>query len=325
MSGTTLGPETTFTSTFVGMLLCFLFYGGTFSQTIYYFHNSNHDGAPLRVLVIFLWLMDTVKDFLHGQLLWYWFIANHSNPSALLLLPISYTVHFIITAATVLAVQCLYIRNIWTLLKNRPLRKPLTTIGALLTLLSFVCGLVTAYDILSSPTDIVAIERVNVPGRIQGYSVLAVDFYIAVCLCSIFHGARTGCQATEFVITKLIMWTINRAIALFAVQLFVIVTYKPNGTQAMDGVYCFSGTLTVNVALATLNSRQVLKEMQEDSDNAQSSSLLSSFVARRLSSLSTWSRAHEAAIENEDSTEEANEKNRRQESVVENDESSSRH
>ncbi|TFY52852.1 hypothetical protein EVJ58_g9779 [Rhodofomes roseus] len=148
-------------------------------------------------------------------------------------------------------------------------------VGIALAIISLACGLgeplpdtvwkrfftesaifeVAAHDILTSINDVEAIQRVEVSGRIEGYTAVAVDVYITGALCFIFHRARTGYEPTENIIFKLMAFTINRGILLFVIQLLVIVTYKPNGTQALDGIYCFAGTLNVNCALASLNSR----------------------------------------------------------------------
>ncbi|KZT63591.1 hypothetical protein DAEQUDRAFT_770461 [Daedalea quercina L-15889] len=263
-----------FTSTVVGMLLCFIFFGGTLGQTIFYYRKFPCDSWTLKGLVTSLLLLDAVKAFLHAQLLWFWFVNHHADSNILLILPMSYTVHFIISTTCVFLVQGLYIRNIWALLTSRWYQIYATGVGVAMALMSLACGLVAAHDILSSSTDVEAIERVEVSGRIEGYSAVAVDVYITTVLCFIFHGARTGYEPTENLLLKLMAWTINRGILLFMIQLLVIVTvstlfpysspqyrthilnqYKPNGTQALDGIYCFAGTLNVNCALATLNGR----------------------------------------------------------------------
>ncbi|KAH9916850.1 uncharacterized protein B0H18DRAFT_1214858 [Fomitopsis serialis] len=237
------------------MLLCFIFFGGTLGQSIYYFRQFTRDGLTLKGLVVSLFLLDTVKAFLHAQLLSYWFVNHHSDASILLLLPLSYTVHFIISTTCVFLVQGLYIRNIWALLRGRWYQNYVTGVGVALATISLACGLVAAHDILTSISDVEAIQRVEVSGRIEGYTAVAVDVYITAVLCFIFHRARTGYEPTENLIFRLMAFTINRGILLFVIQLLVIVTYRPNGTQALDGVYCFAGTLNVNCALATLNAR----------------------------------------------------------------------
>ncbi|EPT02227.1 hypothetical protein FOMPIDRAFT_1047932 [Fomitopsis schrenkii] len=261
-----------FTSTVVGMLLCFIFFGGTLGQTVYYLRRFPQDGFTLKVLVVVLLILDTIKAFFHGQLLWYWFVNHHSDSSILLLLPMSYTVHFIVSTTCVFLVQGLYIRNIWALLRTRWYQNYVTAVGVALASISLACGLVAAHDILSSINDVEAIQHVEVTGRLEGYTAVAVDVYITAALCFILNRARTGYTPTENLIFKLMAFTINRGILLLSdfhlrastaaltaiysvIQLLVIVTYKPNGTQALDGIYCFAGTLNVNCALATLNGR----------------------------------------------------------------------
>ncbi|OSX57460.1 hypothetical protein POSPLADRAFT_1061671 [Postia placenta MAD-698-R-SB12] len=127
-------------------------------------------------------------------------------------------------------------------------------------------------------------SRVEVSGRIQGYSALAVDAFITLSLCVILHRSRTGHKATENLISRVIAFVIGRAILIFLVQLLVIVTYKPNGTQAMDGVYCFAGTLNINTALATLNARRPpLNATDIQASGDTSSSPITSFHVRRTS------------------------------------------
>ncbi|EED80249.1 predicted protein [Postia placenta Mad-698-R] len=107
----------------------------------------------------------------------------------------------------------------------------------------------------------------QVSGRIQGYSALAVDAFITLSL-------------TENLISRVIAFVIGRAILILdasLVQLLVIVTYKPNGTQAMDGVYCFAGTSTLNARRPPLNATDI----QASGDT--SSSPITSFHVRRTS------------------------------------------
>ncbi|PCH36978.1 hypothetical protein WOLCODRAFT_146499 [Wolfiporia cocos MD-104 SS10] len=157
----------------------------------------------------------------------------------------------------------------------------------MLTHSCLVCSFVAAYDILSSSTDESAIARVQVSGRLQGYSALAVDVFITVSLYFILHGARTGHRPTEDILWKLIAYTVNRGILLFVIQLLAVVTYKSKGNQAMDGIYCFSGTLNVNTAMAALNGRLLLQESSDSPEQSAAQSSLSSFHVRRSPSLSS--------------------------------------
>lgn len=103
------------------------------------------------------------------------------------------------------------------------------------------------------------------------FAVLS-DVLIAVSLCVLLHGNRTGFKSTNTLITSLIVYAINRCLLTSVVAVIEVVVFAISPTSlwfvAIDFVV---GKLYANSLLATLNQRNSLrgKGLETDASSTQ--------------------------------------------------------
>ncbi|EPS98619.1 hypothetical protein FOMPIDRAFT_91706 [Fomitopsis schrenkii] len=103
---------------FFGNLLCYLLYGITCAQTLYYFYHYHDDRYLLRAWVALLCVVDTAKLATDIHQLWFYVIIRHDNVFALLEIDRALIGEQILTAILLLSVQVYFFNRIVELLKT---------------------------------------------------------------------------------------------------------------------------------------------------------------------------------------------------------------
>ncbi|PCH44836.1 hypothetical protein WOLCODRAFT_165435 [Wolfiporia cocos MD-104 SS10] len=127
-----------------------------------------------------------------SKVLWYWLVENHAICAGLVHVPRTFLAEFLLAALIVFTVQCYYIMLIWRLLEDRWCRKPLAIIALLLATMSFGAAIAVIYRATTDTTLAVTIPAVIIPACIQTAAAVVADIYIALFLCCILYGQRTG-------------------------------------------------------------------------------------------------------------------------------------
>ncbi|KZT08273.1 uncharacterized protein LAESUDRAFT_83983 [Laetiporus sulphureus 93-53] len=248
------------------MFFSFILYGATLAQTCFYFHRYTGDRIGLKALVAFIWLLDTARKGIMGQLLWYTYVQNHANIESLSKIDRAYGVEHALATATIFTVQCFYLRTFLRLLPTHRLRIPVVICGFILVVASLAGSIGVIYEVYSNPTDQSVFVHVNVPGRVQSFFALASDVYITTSLFCILYTARSSRvnSTTTGILSRLIGYTLHRGILLCIVQVLQIATYTETGSELTDVFYFPSSTLYANTLLAVLNARQHVREVGAD-------------------------------------------------------------
>jgi len=253
-------------SPLIGMLLGTVLYGITFAQVIFYLTNYPKDRVSLKVLVMFIWILDSVREILVTQVSYYELVLHHSDLAAQLQFPRTYAVYNAFSAITSFIAQCFYIHVIFKLLTVKHYRSLLTVTGAVLALLSLVTGVVflgrsSGHQIVKDYVD----APTAIPAIITCISNVILDIYIATALCHIFCNARiTHHQSTQTILEKLYMYAMNRGILLCVVQIVefaLLIKDHVSHTDYVSVIYFPFASLYINTVLASLNARHHLNEL----------------------------------------------------------------
>ncbi|KZT63259.1 hypothetical protein DAEQUDRAFT_770768 [Daedalea quercina L-15889] len=87
--------------------------------------------------------------------------------------------------------------------------------------------------------------RAEVPASVQTVTSFAADVFIAVALSVVLHDKRTAFAGTSSLITKLVMYVLNRGILTALIQLVEFTTYislKSGPNKLVFIVFYFPGT-----------------------------------------------------------------------------------
>ncbi|KAJ3561019.1 hypothetical protein NP233_g10454 [Leucocoprinus birnbaumii] len=92
----------------VGVVLNWWLYGIFVMQYFVYINNANKDGNVLRAIVHVLFILDTVQSFMVMEDIFFWFVRNFGNPSALLQFDLSSLDGPLLDAVITFMVQLVY-------------------------------------------------------------------------------------------------------------------------------------------------------------------------------------------------------------------------
>ncbi|KAJ3854979.1 hypothetical protein EV368DRAFT_80056 [Lentinula lateritia] len=251
---------------FCGVIAASVFYGVTILQTIFYFQTYPNDKTFLRIMVLFVWALDTLDLFLVVNGLWTWSIANFANPLALLELPWSIKAEPVVTATISTAVQLFMAYRIRTsvyflssatsmytddqtaFLKVNQRLTPIAAIVGVVTFFSWALGL---YATIHGGS----IEEVNQALRWAdigaNVSAAALDVTITITLCLQLYFSNQGFETFPSIIT------VSDVITFFAAP----------KTLVYYAFLCMTSKAYTNTFLAQLNARVYIRR---ESDNSLS-------------------------------------------------------
>ncbi|KAH9929243.1 uncharacterized protein B0H18DRAFT_1209979 [Fomitopsis serialis] len=279
-----------YSTTCIGMLFSWMFFGGTVAQIFYYFQNYSKDKLPVKSFVLLLLALDLVKEIALCNAFWSRVVTNRGNIlAAEIWTPSDYMV-WVFSALAVVCVQWFYIRNIWILSQRAWLRVPLTAIALLLPplvsfsrtdtslttlkekLIAFVYETNLAQMASTGGNETSIHAHLLVPSRLQSVTDLATNVYISLSLIFILRGAKSGFKTTDNMIGRLITFVVNRGLFIFVLQLLEVVLYNWDGHwlgDTMSNLFYFpSSTININAVLIVLNERRRIRD--EDSPDLDS-------------------------------------------------------
>ncbi|KZT08261.1 uncharacterized protein LAESUDRAFT_811712 [Laetiporus sulphureus 93-53] len=261
-----LGPK--LGCTFIGMLFTALLYGCTAAQMMYYFCHYHTDHRYLKLMVTILWILDTSKVGVDMQILYYTLVREHGNPFGLTS-PKSFAAQHVLSGISTCIVQGFYIRTIWFLL---PVRRRIvwvlyTLLTATLCLTALAGSIVVAYGTYEYSNVDWSIAHLSekAGGLLQGWASWVADICISVALCYLLHESkeRSKIPSSQNMISKLLVYAVNRGIILCVLWTLQLITYAKDltgDTVISVLIYFPSSTLYINSAMAMLNARAQLRE-----------------------------------------------------------------
>jgi len=246
----------------------------------YYFNRYPKDDYRLKLLVVFVWLLDTVHQALISHTSYTYLVTNYANPAYLGHIVRSLVVMVQFSAFICLCVQLFLVQRVWAL-SHRNI--PITVVLLLLVVGEFISTTLyfakaVQFDSFDQLPQIFNISRsINILGA-------ASDVAIAFTLIVLLHRSRTGFSRSETIITKLVIFTINTGLLTSgcAVLSLITITVFPNNFIYIT-FFVLIGKLYTNTLLATLNARRSSRGgMPDDTENGMTSSTVNNVSMGRI-------------------------------------------
>ncbi|RDB28743.1 hypothetical protein Hypma_014825 [Hypsizygus marmoreus] len=253
---------------FLGNLIAGIFYGITCVQTYIYFKRNDKDSTSFRLLIFFLWLLDTLHLALVTHGIYYYLISNYGNLPALASPTWSLLAQVYVTCISDLIIRGVFGRRVWLmagkskiivtgiqrdLVRILPPSSPMPNI----VLTESITFATRAY----AGGTFAKFSQISYLLYIALGSGVVADFLIAGSLCRSLWKSRTGFRKTDTLVNVLMMYAINTSLltTICSGACFITYTIWPNEFTFI-GIYFSLSKLFLNSLLATLNSRESLSE-----------------------------------------------------------------
>jgi len=244
----------------IGVLVSYVLFGVTTTQTYIYYSRFSADSLKLKALVAFIWVCEVVHELCIGHTLYSYTISNYGHPNNLIP-PKSFNVAIVFSGFITICVHVFYSYRVYALSKK--LYIPIL-IWALSLLLLLGCS-----------TIMVTAPHVN---SLAGYETqwswlftsiwsvsAANDWIITVTLVAFLISQRNYAQKrTMVLVNKLILWTIETGLLMSAsgiLTLICFVTMKEN--FIFLAFFAIDAPIFVISLLTSLNSRETLRALND--------------------------------------------------------------
>ncbi|KIK53423.1 hypothetical protein GYMLUDRAFT_49314 [Collybiopsis luxurians FD-317 M1] len=251
----------------IGAIVTAMLYGLTTLQTYLYFTNYPKDDLSVKTLVSVVWIIDSFHIALVTYCIYFYLVINFSNPVGLGSIHWSLNITVFFNLLLAVLVQSFFTIQVYSISRG-VIRWILTTVLVITVVAHFAFGLETVAFLFISKTFTAFQQSQTVKlAAATPFAIFAVlsDVLIAASLCVLLHGNRTGWGKTNTLITTLIIYAVNRCLLTSAVAVTEVIVFARHPTSlwflAIDFVI---GKLYANSLLASLNSRQSLRERSNE-------------------------------------------------------------
>ncbi|KAF9510100.1 hypothetical protein BS47DRAFT_1364794 [Hydnum rufescens UP504] len=206
--------------------------------------SFSYDGRTVKLVVGFLWILEAfqllVSSFLSPstvartdcggllvsdnactlystcvtQSLYWWFVQDYYNPSALQRATWQFTTFQISAACASVVVQTFFAHRVYSLSAN-------------LYLGGFVDSVPEHDTDFKVITPWVPVSWLTIQA--------AADIVIAICMCLLLHRRRTGFQKTDSMITHMILYTMGTGLATSVLSCLALLLYDNPGAELIYG------------------------------------------------------------------------------------------
>ncbi|THU79309.1 hypothetical protein K435DRAFT_785899, partial [Dendrothele bispora CBS 962.96] len=249
--------DNTLGAVLLGGLLAMALWGVVCIQTYNFFMGKSRDKPAFKLLIAFLWTLDTFDSALNCHILYYYLVSNYLNPLAVLFPVWSVIIHVAITSLSNFIIRSMFARRIYRLSGNQVL---ITSYIVAVSLTDLVCGIVITVKAFGI-TSYLELDKLSNLMYLNFASGTTSDLSVALVLCYFLRRSRTGFSKTDSLISLLVLYTVNTGL-LVAVDAFLgLITYiiMPHNFIFL-GFYLLLSKLYLNSYLAALNAREGLRE-----------------------------------------------------------------
>ncbi|KAF8803764.1 hypothetical protein BYT27DRAFT_7214366 [Phlegmacium glaucopus] len=276
---------------YVGVVCAGMLYGVSCVQTWYYFFKYRQDVWYIKALVASVFAFDTVHQILISHTVYHYLVSNYNNPAVLadmvwphLFQEYSRQLEVLFNGFIGLLVQGFLTLRVWRLSGNNV---PLTAVVGTLVLAGFGCSVAFTVQSMKLRTwaELKELKGLSMAVNLLG---VVVDVLIAAALFYFLRRSRTGFKKSDTMISRLIMFTVSTGFLTSICAIASLVSILVWGQTLIYVAFYFSlGRLYSNSVLATLNARQSIRGLGEDSDELSFS--LQSISKRQRTNNSTRS------------------------------------
>ncbi|KAG1822495.1 uncharacterized protein BJ212DRAFT_807496 [Suillus subaureus] len=137
----------TFGVLFIGVILAAVLFGVTIIQVFIYFQTHSGTGITFyKLIVILLWILDTLHLALIVHCVYFYLVINYANIGALKEVVWSSKLQLVVTALSIFVEHLLYAYRIWTVSEGRS-KVPTIIVGIAVVLTPGDCRILTAQTI----------------------------------------------------------------------------------------------------------------------------------------------------------------------------------
>ncbi|RPD65458.1 hypothetical protein L226DRAFT_530957 [Lentinus tigrinus ALCF2SS1-7] len=254
---TGLALDDTLGAAFLGTIATSCLYGITIVQTYIYYKRNESDPAYLKLLVFFLWVLDSLHLALITHSVYFYAVTNFSNLLELTIPTWSILSQIVVTGVSDGTVRGIFCQRVWKLSNRNWMLCLAIAVSSLVVFSGSIAFAVKGFSIasfanLSEISDILYVSL--------GSGVVA-DVLIAVSMCVLLAKRRTGFSRTDSMVRVLIMYSINTGALTSICAMLCLLTYAnmPNNFVFI-AFYFVLPKLFLNSLLATLNARRPLRE-----------------------------------------------------------------
>ncbi|KAH9931959.1 uncharacterized protein B0H18DRAFT_988893 [Fomitopsis serialis] len=242
---------------FVAVVVSAVFYGVTTLQTIFYYSTYPRDALWIRVMVVFLWILDGLSLIMISYGLYTYLVIDYMDPFALEKFSRFYGAEPFSAATIAFVVHEFLVYRIWCL-DNK--FAPLAVLLALLS--AFSCGLsiYAAQKAVVHPSLAVVLEAKSWSVILGNSLASFIDIVITCTICLQLYRSRTGVAKTERMLQRLTLYTITTGLIPAMICLAELISYEV--APAVLAFEVFEALVTksyVNTFMASLNVRQSVR------------------------------------------------------------------
>ncbi|KAF9483932.1 hypothetical protein BDN70DRAFT_873049 [Pholiota conissans] len=255
--------DTTMGAAYIGVVAAAMLYGVSFVQAWYYFMKYQQDVWYIKALVGSIWFFETVHQALISHTVYYYVVTNYNNPNVLDKIVWSILLEVLFNGLIGLLVQGFLALRVWRLSGNN---LPLTVVVGCLVLAGFGCSVAFTAQSMQLQTW-AQLERLK--GLSMAVNLLGAitDVLITAALFVFLQRSRTGFKKSDNMISKLIAFTVSTGLLTSVCAVASLISILASGHTLIYVAFYFSlGRLYSNSVLATLNARQIIRGLGENSD-----------------------------------------------------------
>ncbi|PFH48780.1 hypothetical protein AMATHDRAFT_64599 [Amanita thiersii Skay4041] len=259
--------DDTFGAALIGAIVSAMMYGITNLQTYFYYMTYPKDSLQNKLLVCAVWVLDTLQMALVSLSIYHYLVTNYSNPAALAIGHWSLFASIAVNVTIAVISQCYFTVRIYRLCSER-WRLWVTTFIALVVIAHFALGIETVVFMFIKKEFIKLADITLVAAMPFALFAVLSDIFVAVALCILLHGSRTGMRSTNALISTLIIYAINRCLLTSVVAIVEVIVFAAAPKSLwFVGIDFVIGKLYANSLLATLNSRNAVRDANTSSIN----------------------------------------------------------
>ncbi|VDB99550.1 unnamed protein product [Peniophora sp. CBMAI 1063] len=233
-------------------------------QTWTYFNRYPQDPWGYKALVASLMFMEAVHEAFVGHVGWFYGIENFGNPLTLLEKPVwTLSTQVVLGAFVGTVVKICFALRVWKFSK-----KNILITGTIMGMALAQLGLAAAYTIRSVSLTLVEVDDIKTLATAGLALGCATDIVTAFALSYFLHKMRTGYAASDSLITRLIVYSVNTGAITSICSMAVVITYNlMSNNFVFMACYFVLSKLYANSCLATLNTRKFIRGRGTDNNH----------------------------------------------------------
>ncbi|KAF9511103.1 hypothetical protein BS47DRAFT_1347128 [Hydnum rufescens UP504] len=199
---------------FFGNLLTALCFGVLTIQTYSYYRAFPNDGKPVKLATYFCPTLRTLYSACCTQALYWWFITNYHNPSALGWSTWEFSTYQINTVCASVTVQTFFAHRVYSLSAN-------LYVGVFVQVLVLLQNTNLEFRVIVKECTWLFVSWLTIQAT--------ADVVITTCMCLLLRRRRTGFQKTDSVINRMVLYTIGTGLITSVLSFFLLVMFAKYG------------------------------------------------------------------------------------------------